>query len=275
MNVGQAGAAPQQQPQIRTLERIQFTDDAGQTYGTFENVRATRTADTNQTRKGFGIDLNNDGRYNKETDGLLAFDLDGDGKYTSTDVETTQQYLRAMAGEEDLNGDGQVSFKERSDAHNMMKHFGSADLDQDGVLQGWEIAELGGMVVRLGTDEEGNPTSSIQNLPGFEADRKPAQPNPLDPASIPPNPEFEAWQKQSWDIWGNMLGFDIAGIMTGSSPFPNLMQFPPTGPSMFGGGGGGGMGFPMFNFPGFDPMAGQTFGANGFPSFMTTGVGFI
>ena len=81
MNVGQVGASPQMaQPQFKQVERVEFNDDSGRTFKTFENVSATRPADTNQARTGFGIDLNGDGRYNKNQDGLLALDMDGDGK---------------------------------------------------------------------------------------------------------------------------------------------------------------------------------------------------
>lgn len=261
-----------QQPQLRRLERVEFTDDAGKTRKTFDNVRVSSPADTNQTRRGFGIDLDGDGKYTDGKDGLLAFDLDGDGKYSAEDVENTQRYLRALAGEEDLDGDGKVSFQEKKDAYNFKQQFGSADLDQDGVLSGWEISELGGMVVKLGRDSEGNPSSTIVSLPGFEADRMPPKPNIMDPSSYPPNPEFDAWRNQMWSQWSNVLGIDLMGYFgsqggDGGSPF----SFPPITAGMFG----GGPTFPQFDFSLFDPMAGQSFDTNGFPSFFSTGVPFL
>lgn len=282
MAVGPVNAATtqqvNQQPQFRQLEKVEFQDDAGRTYKTFDNVTATRTADTNETRTGFGIDLDGDGKYTNGSDGLLAFDMDGDGKYTSADVENTQKYLKALAGEEDLDGDGHVSFQEKKDAYNFLQQFGSADLDQDGVLSGWEISELGGMVVKLGRDEEGNPSSSIVSLPGFEANRMPPKPNIMDPSTYPPNPEFEAWRDQMWSQWSNVLGMDLMGYfgsqgggMGTGSPF----AFPSITAGMFGGGGGGSQGFPMFDFSSFDPFAGQSFDNNGFPSFFSSGVPFL
>lgn len=288
MNLGQVGASPQQaQPQIRQLERIEFSDDSGRSFNTFENVSATRPADTNQSRTGFGIDLNNDGVYSNGADGLLALDMDGDGKYTSTDVQNTSNYLKALNGETDLNGDGEVSFQERKDAHNMLKQFGSIDLDQDGVIQGWELSEMGAMVVTLGTDGDGNPTSQIQELPGFEADRIPPQPNIFDPGSQPPNPEFDAWRNSMWSQWSSVLGIDLFSALGNPQNSPQGggggFQFPPITANMFGGGGGGGLfggggggfGFPQFNFASFNPMAGQTFDSNGFPSFFSQGMPFI
>jgi len=268
---------------MRQLERVDFQDDSGKTYQTFQNVSATRPADTNAARKGFGIDLNGDGRYSSDTDGLLAFDLDGDGKYTSTDVENTSKYLRALSGEQDLDGDGRVSFQERSDAHNMIKQFGSADLDQDGVLQGWEISELGGMVVKLGNDADGNPTSSIQNLPGFEADRQPPQSAVSDPLAGQRQAEFDAWRNQMLGQWSAVLGMDLSSVFN-SSPgasgggLTQQFQFPPVSTQMFGFGlpqQQQQFNFPQFNFQQFDPMAGQSFDANGFPSFFSTGLGFL
>ena len=290
MAVGPVGANPQmqvqqaQQPQIRQLENVTFQDDAQVSYATFDNVSASRPAETDQTRTGFGIDLNRDGVFNKETDAYLAFDMDGDGKYTSADVQKTNDYLKVLGGNEDLDGDGNVSFRERSDARAMMQQFGSADLDQDGTLSGWEMAELGGMVVQLGTDGEGNPTSNIVNLPGFEADRMPPQPNPMDPSSWAPqpNPEFDAWRGQMWSQWSNVLGMDLVGFFNNPTNQPGAgrpMQFPPITAGMFGGGGGmfggGGSMFPQFNFSSFNPMAGQSFDNNGFPSFFSTGVPFL
>ena len=282
MAVGSVRSNPQmqvQQPQIKQLESVSFQDDAQVSYATFDNVSATRPAETNQTRTGFGIDLNRDGSFSKDTDGYLAFDMDGDGKYTSRDVQATSNYLKVLAGEEDLNGDGTISFQEKKDAHNMLQQFGSADLDQDGVLSGWEISELGGMVVRLGNDRDGGPTSEIVNLPGFEADRMPPKPNPLDPRSWAPqpNPEFEAWRNSMWSQWSNVLGMDLVSFFNNPTNQPGqgrAMQFPPITAGLFGGGGGG-FSFPTFDFSTFDPMAGQSFDANGFPSFFSTGIPFL
>ena len=144
-----------QQPQIRQLERVEFQDDAGRSYQTFDNAPAGRIAETGNLRTGFGIDLGGDGNFSPEIDGYLAFDIDGDGQFSTQDVQTTSNYLRALSGETDLNGDGRVSFQERSDAHNMIQQLGSADLDQDGVIQGWELSELGAQVVTIGQNEEG------------------------------------------------------------------------------------------------------------------------
>lgn len=273
------GGAPQQinqQPQFVKLDKIDFTDDAGKTHQTFDNVSATRVAETNTTRTGFGIDLDGDGKFTKGKDGYLAFDMDGDGKYTSMDVQKTQDYLKALSGVEDLNGDGKVSFQEKQDAYNYKQQFGSADLDQDGVLSGWEMSKLGGMVVKLGTDSDGNNTASIQSLPGFEADRMPPQPNIMNPSSMPPNPEFDAWRNQMWSQWSGVLGIDLTSYFNSGSGqnTGGQFSFPPITASMFGGGGGG-MQFPQFNFSAFDPTAGQSFDANGFPSFFSTGLGFL
>ncbi len=189
-------------------------------------------------------------------------------------MENTQKYLRALAGEEDLDGDGKVSFQEKKDAHNFKQQFGSADLDQDGVLSGWEISELGGMVVKLGRDSEGEPSSTIVSLPGFEADRMPPKPNIMDPSTYPPNPEFEAWRNQMWSQWSNVLGMDLMGYFGGGSAGQGgggAFNFPPITAGMFG----GGPAFPQFNFAQFDPMAGQSFDMNGFPSFFSSGVPFL
>lgn len=229
--------APQQAPQLKTRAVVQFSNDNGKTYESFSDV-STGPVNAGASASGFGIDLNGDGQHNAGNDGYLVLDFDGDGKYTAEEVSQTNRYLKALNGETDLNGDGRVSFDERSEARHMVQMNGSADLDQDEVIQGWELSELGAKVVTF----NGDGSTNIVNIPGFEEGRQPYRPpGPGGPGGGPNyeqhSAEITARGQQQMDFWSGMLGIDL-GSALGQFDFTNGM------PS-FGGGGG----MPSFQQP--------------------------
>ncbi|MEW6283159.1 MAG: hypothetical protein AB1758_31400, partial [Candidatus Eremiobacterota bacterium] len=63
---------------------------------------------------GYGLDLNNNGRYDRGQDGVLAFDLNRDGKLSGKEIEESRDRLKAFGGNYDFNNDGKVNFCERA-----------------------------------------------------------------------------------------------------------------------------------------------------------------
>ena len=58
--------------------------------------------------RGYGLDLNNNGRYDRGQDGVLAFDFNRDGRLDKKELTKSREMLRAFGGNCDLNGDGNV-----------------------------------------------------------------------------------------------------------------------------------------------------------------------
>ncbi|MBI2263811.1 MAG: hypothetical protein HYU64_01350 [Armatimonadetes bacterium] len=120
--------------------------------------------------KGYGIDLNNNGEYDRGKDGVLGYDFDHDGKISKDEVERTNQMMKAAAGEEDLNGDGIVTQKEKEQAAYLRGRYDGLDRNGDGKLQKEEM-EQGGMKVwrdtngdgQIGQDELYNPSNLDHN----------------------------------------------------------------------------------------------------------------
>ena len=61
-----------------------------------------------QQTQGYGLDLNRSGRYEAGRDGVLAFDLNRDGRVSPQEVQRSNQMLNAAGGNLDLNNDGRV-----------------------------------------------------------------------------------------------------------------------------------------------------------------------
>lgn len=97
--------------------------------------------------KGYGLDFNNNGRYDAGQDGVLAFDLNRDGRITPNEIEQSRDRLKAFGGNYDFNNDGQVSFCERIKGRGLNKQMQGVDQDGDGRLSAWELQQGGGRVL--------------------------------------------------------------------------------------------------------------------------------
>ncbi len=106
-------------------------------------------------RAGYGLDLNNNGRYDAGQDGVLAMDLNRDGLVDRGEIEQSRRRLMAFGGNFDFNGDGRVELVE----HLQGRHFGAEmsryDRDRDGRLSPWEFSSAGGRVMVDGNRDGG------------------------------------------------------------------------------------------------------------------------
>lgn len=105
--------------------------------------------------KGYGIDLNGNGRYDRGQDGVLAFDLNHDGKIDKQEIEESNQRLKAFGGNYDLDGDGKVNFCERIRGQQYQREMQGLDRDGDGRLSAHELAQGGGRVL-IDQNRDGN-----------------------------------------------------------------------------------------------------------------------
>lgn len=97
--------------------------------------------------KGYGVDLNGDGRYTAGRDAVLAMDLNRDGRITPDEIEASRARLKAMGGNFDLNGDGRVTICERFQGQAYQREMRRYDADGDGRLSAGEFARAGGRVL--------------------------------------------------------------------------------------------------------------------------------
>lgn len=128
--------------------------------------------------RGYGVDLNGDGKFNSNKDGFISFDLNRDGQHSDHEVSQSRNLLKAFSGDFDVNADGQVDFGEMFQGYSNFFQARSMDLDRDGVLSNWELQRAGGSVVQKddrahilgGQDQFGRPPSrwrsySLDSLP--------------------------------------------------------------------------------------------------------------
>lgn len=104
--------------------------------------------------KGFGVDVNADGKINGAQDGFLAF-ADKNGNYN---IRQANRLLTAFAGDFDLNDNGKVTKEERQRGRLLRQQARGLDLDKDGVLSNWELNRAGAAVV----DKDGRPVMDIE-----------------------------------------------------------------------------------------------------------------
>ncbi|MBM3462142.1 MAG: hypothetical protein FJX76_08590 [Armatimonadetes bacterium] len=96
---------------------------------------------------GYGVDLNNNGRYDRGQDGVIAFDQNRDGRISNQEIKESNERLKAFGGNYDLNGDGHTTICERSKGQRYQREMQQNDLDRDGRLSSWELDRAGGRVV--------------------------------------------------------------------------------------------------------------------------------
>lgn len=126
------------------------------------------------TPRGYGLDLNQDGRFNPHKDGFVSFDLNRDGQHSDYEVQQSRNLLKAFSGDFDANGDGQVDFGEMFQGYSNFFQSRQMDLDRDGVLSKWELQKAGASVVQRDSISgfgggESRPfwrSMGLDNLPG-------------------------------------------------------------------------------------------------------------
>ena len=124
----------------------------------------TGTVETEQVRvgpRGFGVDLDGDGKIDSKNDGFLAFP-NKEGKY---DVKHANNLLKAFAGDSDFDNDGKVSEDEKARGEKLKARGQEMDLDKDGVLGAWELQKAGAAVVTVGKGEDGQTEFGLTGLP--------------------------------------------------------------------------------------------------------------
>lgn len=101
--------------------------------------------------RGYGLDLNGDGKFDPNKDGFLSFDLNRDGVHSDQEIAQSRNLLKAFSGDFDSNGDGRVDFGEYWQGYGNYFQARQMDLDRDGVLSNWELQKAGGAVVQKGS----------------------------------------------------------------------------------------------------------------------------
>jgi len=119
--------------------------------------------------RGYGLDLNGDGRYDRGQDGVLAFDFNRDGRLDDNEIGRSNAMLKAYGGNYDLNGDGNVDFWERIQGEKLRKQAAKYDTNRDGRFDAHELSQAGGRVW-VDRDRDGradqNETHSPYSIPG-------------------------------------------------------------------------------------------------------------
>lgn len=131
----------------------------------------TGAVETEQVRvgpRGFGVDLDGDGKIDSKNDGFLAFP-NKEGKY---DVKHANNLLKAFAGDSDFDNDGKVSEEEKARGDKLKARAQEMDLDKDGVLGAWELQKAGAAVVTVGKGEDGQTEFGLTGLPNSQPNER-------------------------------------------------------------------------------------------------------
>ncbi len=115
-------------------------------------------------QQGYGVDLNNNGRYDRGRDGVLAMDLNRDGKIDKSEIEGSRRRLMSMGGNYDFNGDGQVGLIERLQGGSYSREMSQYDQNRDGQLQPHEFSNAGGRVL-IDSNRDGKSQPWEQHSP--------------------------------------------------------------------------------------------------------------
>lgn len=191
--------------------------------------------------RGFGVDLNGDGKVDAQNDGFLAFPT-AEGKY---DVSRANELLKAFAGDLDLDADGTVSDAEKARAAELKTQGGALDLDRDGVLSSWELQKAGAAVVRVGQGKDGETELELRGLPGTQG------PNEAEQLEIAMIQQQQTQMMMMYQFHQNAMLMQQSFMMT---PLVN---------GNFGFTGGFGMPYGMGGPGGLAGFGGDTFG--GYP----------
>lgn len=122
-----------------------------------------------QPVKGYGVDLNGDGQFNRGKDGVLVFDFNRDGKLSDGEINRSNDLMKAFRGDFDFNGDGRVCNCERRRGEILRQQARKMDRDRNGRLEANELSGAGARVW-IDKDRDGRvdkgESHSVYNLPG-------------------------------------------------------------------------------------------------------------
>jgi len=113
---------------------------------------------------GYGVDLNNNGRYDRGQDAVIGFDLDHNGRVDKNEVKESNERMKAFGGNYDLNGDGNVNFCERIKGQRYQREMQQKDTNHDGRLDANELSNAGGRVM-VDHNRDGNFQPNEQYSP--------------------------------------------------------------------------------------------------------------
>lgn len=136
----------------------------------FSNVTAGSTTFTSIggpltiVMKGYGIDLDGDGKFQGDRDGVLAFDVNKDGKIDQGEIAESRRRLNLMAGNDPDLKSPCKRHKAEAERSALLKQY---DSDGDGKLNSYEISAAGGKVL-VDSNRDGTFSSSeaqdVRNL---------------------------------------------------------------------------------------------------------------
>lgn len=107
------------------------------------NPNAPNHGVISKENRGFGVDLNDNGRYDAGQDAVLAFDSNHDGTIDKREVERTNAILSAQSGSADTDNDGHVSRAEARANFSYRAQYAGIDKDHDGKLSNTELKAAG------------------------------------------------------------------------------------------------------------------------------------
>jgi hypothetical protein len=118
-------------------------------------------------QKGYGVDLDGDGQFQGNKDGILAFDVNRDGRIDDKEITESQRRLKLLTeGPKKGNGiGGMVQYaKDSAERAALLKQY---DKDGDGKLNNYELQSAGAkMLVDRNSDGQftGDEAQNINNI---------------------------------------------------------------------------------------------------------------
>lgn len=148
---------------------LQDTHTGGRVRGSSINCwRGNHFHPRSEQTKGYALDLNKNGRYDRGQDAVLVFDMNRDGKYDQNDISNTNKMMKAASGDYDMNGDGHVSRSEKIQGAILRQRYNQMDRNRDGKLSTEEMKAGGGKAWVDSSQGGGigkNELHSVDNIP--------------------------------------------------------------------------------------------------------------
>jgi hypothetical protein len=100
----------------------------------------------NAGTRGYGVELNMAPGHQRGVDGVLAFDMNCDGRYDKRDVQRSNDMMKAAGNNFDFNQDGCTDRFEAIRGQRLRSRYSRLDQNSDGRLSGNEIHNSGGKI---------------------------------------------------------------------------------------------------------------------------------